>query len=113
MTLVLAIAALLMPVLFLGAIMWLFLVARLFKRLRLDHPAKFADMGEPGLLSNNNLQTTSALLSFILSREDRELEDAALSRLTSRMRLLLAAYLACFLYVIGSIVAMSLSAGGF
>jgi hypothetical protein len=68
-----------------SVLVWFGLVSALFRRLALHHPAKYREMGEPGLITNNPPQASLTLMRFIFRREDRSLHDPGVSRLTAVM----------------------------
>ncbi|HNT35103.1 MAG TPA: hypothetical protein PKH07_08910 [bacterium] len=82
----------LMVVLLGMGVIWFWLIARLYRRLERDHPEKYLAMGKPTLFWRSSLVSSFDLLRFIFLQEHRELNDAHLSRLRDRMRLLLLTY---------------------
>ena len=78
---------------------WFGLVNTLYKRLASAHPAKFHDMGEPGLIRNNRPGTGIRLMKFIFTPEDRPLNDPQVSRLTAFMFVFSICYLGLFLFL--------------
>jgi hypothetical protein len=85
---------------------WLYLVTRLFRVLRTSHHAKFVEMGEPSFILNNNLRTNISLFRFLFAREDKELGDAALTKLTKFMLAYFLLYLLLFLGIFVAIFAI-------
>src|SRR5882724_11677010 len=93
--------ALPLSVLFASVIVWFFLVSGLFRRLRSQHPDKFREMGEPSLFMNNSPRTTIALMKFMFGRQDRELDDPGLSKLTVGMLWFFFCYFVVFISLFG------------
>ena len=79
---------------------WFALLAKLFKHLRLHHPEKYQQMGEPTVLFQTNIATVVATSRFLVAREYRHLGDPALSKLSRRMLVYLAALLILFAAVV-------------
>ena len=75
------------------------LAAWLLRRLERGHPDKYRQMGEPTLFANRSVRTTLALLKFVFRREDRALNDPALSRVTVLMLCFMVGYNAFFLFL--------------
>jgi TRAP-type C4-dicarboxylate transport system permease small subunit len=88
-----------MAILFALVLVWFYLVTSLFRRLRTDHHAKFVEMGEPSLFVNNSPRTSFLLLRFLFRREDKELGDRALTKLTKTMLVFFFIYVLLFLGV--------------
>jgi hypothetical protein len=73
-------------VLFVSVLVWFWLVSAFYRRLASNHPNKYREMGEPGLISNNRGPRQSLrLMKFVFSREDRLLNDPQVSQLTAFM----------------------------
>jgi len=68
-----------------SVLVWLGLSHALYKRLSSNHPDKYRQMGEPGLIRNNRPGMGIGLMKFIFRREDRPLNDPRVSRLTAFM----------------------------
>jgi hypothetical protein len=60
-------------------------------------------MGEPSLFMNNSPRTTVVLMRFLFGREDIELNDTRLTKLTNKMRLFFVLYVAAFVLVVGAV----------
>jgi hypothetical protein len=75
------------------------LAAWLLSRLERDHPDKYRQMGEPTLFANRSVRTNLALLKFVFRREDRALNDPAMSRLTVLMLCFMVGYNAFFVFL--------------
>jgi hypothetical protein len=89
-------SAVLFPIIFGLAILWLVLVKLLFTRLEKHHPQKYETMGRPSLFLRNNLSGCLAMLGFILSREHKTLGDNFLSKLSDVMLLIFVVYILLF-----------------
>jgi hypothetical protein len=63
-------------------LVWFFLLKVIFKKLEREHPEKYKQMGEPGLIWNNSMKTGFATLKFIGLREHTDLNNPALSKLS-------------------------------
>jgi hypothetical protein len=112
MTAVYAVAALLVPVLFILFVALMFSIRAFMQRLKVNHPDKYRELGAPGMLGNGTRESQRVLKSCILGGEDLGLGDATLSRLARRVRTLYYAFIGCFVYVFASAVAMSLGIHG-
>ncbi|MGH8373020.1 MAG: hypothetical protein ACRETO_09820 [Gammaproteobacteria bacterium] len=69
---------------FLVAVMaagWALLLKRFLDRLKRDHPSTFDQLGRPRFGGDIAAHKTPQLLNFLIRRKDRQLGDAALSRL--------------------------------
>ena len=111
MTTVYAVAAFLLPVMVVLVVAGTISTRALIQRLKAVHPERYKALGEPGLF-NYSRESQRALRLFILDREDRDLNDPALSRMTARARVLYVGCIGCTIYVLGSAVAMSLGIHG-
>ena len=60
----------------------------IFKRLRLSHPTKYIEMGEPSIFKPD-FKALIGYLKFIYKREWRSLDDPKLSRICYLMPILL------------------------
>lgn len=83
-------------VLMVMVLIWFAMIIALFKRLKLKHPAKYSDMGEPSLFWNNSLKTTWTTLKYLFKREHKELNDNSLSLLSDSMLVFLIIYVVLF-----------------
>jgi high-affinity Fe2+/Pb2+ permease len=73
-------------------LIWFAMIIALFKRLKLNHPAKYSEMGEPSLFWNNSMRTVWATLKYLFKREHKELNDNSLSLLSDSMLVFLVIY---------------------
>lgn len=92
---------------FAGVIVWFVMVSSLFRRLRRDHPEKFRTMGEPGLFLNNTPRTNWTFIRFLFKREDRELSDPSLSRLSRTMLIFFVCYCIVFFGLVAAMMSSS------
>jgi hypothetical protein len=109
-TVLFAIAALLIPV---GAILFvviLLLSRALLERLKKHHAAEYKELGEPRLFAAR--QTQVALRSFVFDRQDRALNDARLSNIVSASLGAYYAFVACSIYVFICLVVRTLGIHG-
>jgi tetratricopeptide (TPR) repeat protein len=87
---------------------WFFCVNRLSHQLRDRYPEKYNDMGLAELWPRSlqwfsrydNSRPVGALLRFVLGREDTELHDAEISRLSRFMRWFFCVYVGLFLSLV-------------
>ena len=54
--------------------------ARIFRRLRANHPAVWESLGRPTLIRNNSIENMSRVRKFIRRGEFRELRDGELEK---------------------------------
>ena len=66
---------------FLMALVWFALLKVIFNKLKSHHNDKYIQMGEPGLIINNNIKTGLAIFKFLIMREHTKLNDHKLSKL--------------------------------
>lgn len=89
----------LLGILFAAVLVWFVLVSILYRRLASNHPDKYRQMGKPGLFAKGRGPGQSVrLMKFILTREDRPLEDPQISRLTTIMFVLSICYVIVLLF---------------
>lgn len=81
-------------------VVYFFLLAWMFRRLRVRHPAVYQRLGEPSLFWNNSLKNTWSFYRFLFSSEPRSLDDAAASTVVLLMRIWLVLYLALFVAIV-------------
>ena len=93
----------LFAVLFLSVFVWFFLVVRLFKLLKSEHPEKYREMGEPTLFWNNSPKTSWELMKFLLKRDYIDMNDPKLSTLGNAMLVFFVLYTLGFLYLFFSV----------
>jgi hypothetical protein len=86
-----------MAILFAFVLVWFYMVSSLFKKLRINHQAKFAEMGKPSLFLNNSPKTSILLFRFLFRREDKALGDPAVTKLTKVMIVFFLCYTVLFL----------------
>src|ERR1043165_1795941 len=79
------------------ALIWFALVAWMFRRLRLQHPAAYAQIGAPSLFGNNSPRNALSFLKFLFSSAPRDLGDTAALRVAHFMRVWFVLYLVLFL----------------
>ena len=91
---------LLFGVLFVSVFVWFFLVSRLYRLLRINHPARYEAMGKPTLFLNNPPKASWVLIRFLVSREYAQLDDVRLTRLANGMLVFLALYLLGFFVLV-------------
>lgn len=80
-----------------------FLVARLFRLWKSEHPEKYRAMGEPTLFWNNSPKTSWELVKFLLKRDCAELDDPKLSSLGNAMLVFFVLYTMGFFYLFFSV----------
>jgi hypothetical protein len=98
--------AVLFAVLFASVLVWLALVSTLYKRLAANHPAKYRQMGEPQV-RRNNPRRGRTLLKFLFAREDRQLNDHQLSRLTAIMLVFFVCYSVVLIFSMITVLLMT------
>ena len=72
------------------------MIVTLFKKLKLEHPEKYKEMGEPNLFLNNSMKTSWSTLKFLFKREHKGLNDNSLSLLSDFMLVFFAIYTVLF-----------------
>lgn len=81
-------------------VIYLILISRIISVLQESHRDVYVKMGEPSLLTNNNISNGARLVWFIISRNYRELADSKLSTLGRTCRFLIligvCGYIYCF-----------------
>jgi len=90
-------------ILFMSVFVWFFLVTRLFKLLKSEHPGKYREMGEPTLFWSNSPKASWELSKFLLKRDYAELNDPKLLSLGNTMLAFFVLYMAGFLYLFFSV----------
>lgn len=71
--------------LFASVFVWFFLVSRLYRLLKTNHPGKYREMGEPTLFWNNAPKHSVELLKFLVTREYSRMGDSEVTRLGNIM----------------------------
>ncbi len=79
-------------------IIWLFLVNTLFRRLKLRHPLKYLEWGEPALFDGDiyRKRVNIGLFKFLAKREFLLLNDAYLTHICNLMRIVLFIFIILF-----------------
>jgi len=85
-----------LAVLMVMVLIWFAMIIALLRRLKLKHPAKYSEMGEPSLFWNNSMKTTWTTLKYLFKREHKELNDNSLSLLGDSMLVSLVIYVILF-----------------
>lgn len=84
-------------------VIYLFLISRVISVLQESHREIYVRMGEPSLITNNNISNGARLVWFLISGKYRELADSKLSALGSACRALIfvafCGYVYCFVIV--------------
>lgn len=75
-------------ILLLITLVYNWLAAMLFRRLKKNHPAKYRELGEPRMLQPGSLRNYWTLMRFMFTAEHKALNDAMVSRLVIIMRAL-------------------------
>lgn len=99
------VVALLFVLQFVGTVIYLSLVYRLFSRLSKNHAAVWRELGEPALITNNHLRNNLLFLGWLWREDYRQLsgapEDVALA---ARVRALLLTLLLTFVPLVALLV---------
>jgi Na+/melibiose symporter-like transporter len=86
-------------------LIWFAMIIALFKKLKLRHPGKYSEMGEPSLFWNNSLKTNWKTLKYLFKREHKDLNDNSLSLLSDSMLVFLVIYVILFFGLIFGVLA--------
>lgn len=80
------------------AITWLFLLNTLFRRLKLRHPLKYLEWGEPALFDGDIYRKSAkmGLFKFLIRREYRLLNDTYLTHTCNLMQIILFIFIILF-----------------
>ena len=85
-----------LAVLMVMVLIWFAMIFALCKKLKLKHPEKYSEMGEPSLFCNNSLHTNWKTLKYLFKREHKDLNDKSLSLLSDTMLVFLIIYVILF-----------------
>lgn len=81
-------------------VIYLLLINQIISLLQKSHHDTYVEMGEPSLLSNNNISNSARLVWFLISGNYRALADSKLSALGRACRVLIllgfCGYIYCF-----------------
>jgi len=83
---------------------WLWLASKYFRMLESNHPELYLEMGEPGLIVNNNPSTMSSFIRYILGKRYHDSGDPILVKQSVVLKRCFLAYVSCFAIVVGVIV---------
>ena len=100
------IVAVVFALMFAAIIAWLVSVHLVLRRVQRAHPELYEDMGRPHVILNNTPQNNGPVLSLILGRGYRGLQDPVLERLGDRARIVF--FAACVLIVAFPVAAVTL-----
>ena len=78
------------------AVLWLFLMTYVFRRLEKKHPDTYSAIGSPTLFSNKAIRDNGQFFRFLFGGNWKHLDDRALSRSCNFMRYFLAFYIVIF-----------------
>ena len=79
---------------------WFYMTNKLFALLKMYHPIKYYEMGDPTLFKNNTPKTGAAFLRFLIKKEWKELNDPKIESLSKIMLIFLYVYLIIFITMI-------------
>lgn len=77
---------------FFTVVLWNVNSILIFKRLEKEHNAKYKEMGEPGLFTNNNFKTMKNYFKFLFRCEWKNLDDHKLTKMCYLMPILFIAF---------------------
>ena len=77
-------------------VVWFALILWLFRRLRVQHPATFEEIGSPSLIWNNTPRSNLLFVRFLFSSRPSRLNDAAIRRVAIYMRIHIVCYFILF-----------------
>ena len=83
---------------------WLWLASKYFRMLESDHPELYLELGEPGLITNNNPSTMSSFIRYILGKRYHDNGDPILVKQSLVLKRCFLAYVSCFAIAVGVIV---------
>jgi len=79
-----------------GTVTYLFMISRLFSRLKASHTPVWESLGSPSLILNNSLQNNRLVLGWLWRKEYSELRDPTTVDLAQTVRTFLVTLLANF-----------------
>jgi energy-coupling factor transporter transmembrane protein EcfT len=79
------------------SVMWFVLTTLLFNHLKKNHPQKYASIGYPSSIVGYNIFVAWVTLKFIITRQNKTLNDKYLSKLSNIMLVSLIVYWVLFI----------------